>query len=898
MIKILHLAMLITLSAAAYAQPQLAGTFSFGGSQNGGGLFRLDQPANTPGVIHTFNNLNPHLPGGGVCAGDDDWLYGMVVFNGSNNEGAAYRIKKDGTGFIKLFDLGTGTSANGTPFYHTDGKVYFNAGNVIKVFDPLTMGVTNVGPNGLLYSKNLLIDSDDYIYYLGFQRLSKVKTDGSDYMQLHMFDQNTEGADGDKGVTEGPDGTLYGLQNIGGTDNGGTIFSIQKDGSGFSVLHHFTNATGYNPESKLEFFDGKLYGTTSRGGNSDIGVLYTINPDGSGYRVLRHFEITAGPPPDPLGNIRISADGRIFGCYSQYHLDNTTFETTRLWKIDTSGYNLQHFLGVDQRNNGHGNIDILLTNDSIFLTTSEMGRHDGGVLSLCDTSSFSALPLHHFGASANGFNPKYGLIKASDGKLYGTNNIGGADGNGVVFSINANGTGLIKLHEFTDAEGYDPRGKLYEASDGKIYGVCHIGGPTNAGCLYRMDKNGANFQILYNFANLSLGYFPEGGVTEGQGGILYGEFSQSSNGSGLFSINLDGTGYNVLKFFGPGELAGPIGGLRLYQGYLYGACQVGGNGSGGLFRIRPNGTGYQQLHVFNSTDGAFPRSAPAIAGNGRLYGSAEQGGANNYGVLYGVDTSGTNFIVYREFEFSVDGAAPGEIIQASDGLLYGTTLSSNINPGGGGTVYRMNLDGSAFTTIKEFSFVSEASGPAAVLDLNTSPLPVTWTHFTARKKEQSVLLEWKTAQEQNADQFIIERSGTGSQFQSIGAVTATGNTSSGSRYSFTDNDPLDNISYYRLKQTDKDGKFSYSKILLVNFERAARITFSPNPAQDNLTVKLPAGQKVKAITIVDVSGRLMRQQGQFNGSTITIRVQGLSSGMYTARIETGQQTYHVKFMKQ
>lgn len=125
-----------------------------------------------------------------------------------------------------------------------------------------------------------------------------------------------------------------------------------------------------------------------------------------------------------------------------------------------------------------------------------------------------------------------------------------------------------------------------------------------------MDKNGANFQVIYTFSDLSLGYFPVGGVIE-NAGKLYGMFEQSSGGAGLFSINLDGTGYTALKFFAPGGLTGPAGGLRFYRGYLYGSCQSGGAALvGGIFRIRPDGSGYQQLHEFNTTEGAIPRVAP------------------------------------------------------------------------------------------------------------------------------------------------------------------------------------------------------------------------------------------------------------------------------------------------
>ena len=181
------------------------------------------------------------------------------------------------------------------------------------------------------------------------------------------------------------------------------------------------------------------------------------------------------------------------------------------------------------------------------------GRNDGGVLNHCDTSGAGG-DLYHFGNSPNGFRPFGGTIKASDGKLYGTTTIGGADGNGVVYSVNADGTAYTRLHQFTDAEGYEPSGKLLEASDGKLYGACRQGGANNSGCIYRLDKNGSNFEVIYSYTTYTGGYSPVGGLVEDNSGALYG-VNFWGYGS-VFKINKDGSNYTELKVFtnGPGEL--------------------------------------------------------------------------------------------------------------------------------------------------------------------------------------------------------------------------------------------------------------------------------------------------------------------------------------------------------
>jgi uncharacterized repeat protein (TIGR03803 family) len=567
-VKKIILPLLLALPAFIHAQPKLIGALTYSGPKEGGSVFRYDLPATTPGFIHVFDNLAPHRPTAGVSVGNGNWLYGMLTFNGTSNSGALYRIQRDGTAFTVLYNLGF--PVNMIPYYHSDGYVYFIDQSQVKKFNTTDNTIANVG--GSASVKSLLIDANDWIYYTNGFAISKIKTDGTQQTDLHLFNIPAEGSGGAAGLTELPGDSLFGTQTYDGSFNGGSLYSIKKDGTAFTILHQFTSATGIYPESKLVYFDGKIYGTTTQGGDYNNGVLYTINPDGSNYRVLLHFNPGTPAIGAIAGNISITSNGRIFGSFGQHYFVNPG-TAHRLFKVDTSGTDFETFFLVSQRENGALNLDILMTDDeTIYFPTLEMGRHDGGVLNRTDTLG-NASALYQFGFSNNGFRPVSGLIKGSDGKLYGTTKIGGADGAGIIFSMNQDGTGYTKLHELTDVEGYNPWGKLLEASDGKLYGVCQWGGPSNSGSIYRLNKNGTGFEVIYTFPNfLSDGYNPSGSLVEDNGGVLYGAAFYGGAGYGvLFKINKDGTNYTVLKVFnGSPDLGSPYNGLMLSGNYLYG----------------------------------------------------------------------------------------------------------------------------------------------------------------------------------------------------------------------------------------------------------------------------------------------------------------------------------------
>lgn len=893
--------LLLFIASYSFAQPKLVGTLAFDGPQNGGSVFRLNLPATTPGVIHSFNNLAPHRPTAGVCAGNDDWLYGILFFNGANNNGCLYRIRRDGSDFTVLYQLSS--PGTGIPYYHTDGYIYFMDLYQLKKFDPSNNSVTDIPVNSAIVVKSLLIDSNDWIYFTGAISIAKVKTDGTGWTDLYTFNFPTDGYGSIAGLTEAPGDSLFGVQIAGGSSDQGTLYTIKKDGTGFSVLHHFTTATGSYPESKLVYFDGKLYGTTTQGGNEDMGVLYTINPDGTGYRIVHHFDPGTHFTGNVFGNISIASNGRIFGSFYQfYYLSGHPY---RLFKVDTSGANFELFMSAvsyNQHDFGHFTQDVLLTDndENIFLVTAEMGRHDGGAFSQADTSG-NAISLYHFGHSPNGFRPMNGLIKASNGRLYGTALIGGIDGNGVVFSINADGLDYTKHHEFTDAEGYESSGKLLEASDGKLYGACRWS-TTNSGCIYRMNKDGTDFEKIYSFVDPTQGYSPVGDLAEDNSGILYGAAYYSIAGSGtIFKMNKDGSNYTVVKSFNTvGDFMNPPTGVIISGDYLYGIGSYGGSqNKGGIFRVRKDGTSYEILHEFNGADGEYPTAIPIIASNGKLYGTTTSGGNDGQGVAFRIDIDGNNFTVLKHFSQTTDGGYPlGGVIQASDGLIYGSCAFSGIAPYGG-LVYKMNQDGSNFTVLETFNSATEGQWVTSLLDLEGNfVLPVEWLTFTAQKRQQTVLLNWQTAQEQNSDRFEIERSANGINYTTIGTVAAAGNTSSVTDYSFTDYHPLNGSNFYRLKQIDMDGRFSYSKIAVVDFGRIARLSVFPNPASGVLNARWGNDKQYTALQVLDAAGRLILQRSiPATSTSMEVDIHQLNRGAYILQL-IGNETEQKIFIKQ
>lgn len=173
-------------------------------------------------------------------------------------------------------------------------------------------------------------------------------------------------------------------------------------------------------------------------------------------------------------------------------------------------------------------------------------------------------------------------------------------------------------------------------------------------------------------------------------------------------------------------------------------------------------------------------------------------------------------------------------------------------------------------------------------------LPVSFTSFSATKDGKNNLLSWTTASEQNNAGFEVQRSTDGTNYENIGFVkslSATGNSSSPLSYSFTDFNPLGLQQYYRLKQTDLDGKSAYSAIVLVKREAPATLTVTkvyPNPSTSSIYINAacPAATTLQ-LSIVDMNGRVVGRK-QVNAMTgnngFDMPVTQLAPGTYLLQV--------------
>lgn len=166
------------------------------------------------------------------------------------------------------------------------------------------------------------------------------------------------------------------------------------------------------------------------------------------------------------------------------------------------------------------------------------------------------------------------------------------------------------------------------------------------------------------------------------------------------------------------------------------------------------------------------------------------------------------------------------------------------------------------------------------------PLPVKLKSFSARLVNNRVEVQWVTTDELNNELFTVERAGPDQQFTAIGTVPGAINHTGERTYGFVDENPLPELSFYRLKQTDIDGKFTYFDIKrIVNpRDKQFSLTVSPNPFGSQLsvyvTVKSP--QRV-TISLTDMTGKVLRTSTKPHShgtEELKISGAGLPNGIY------------------
>ncbi|MGZ4057311.1 MAG: T9SS type A sorting domain-containing protein, partial [Bacteroidia bacterium] len=159
---------------------------------------------------------------------------------------------------------------------------------------------------------------------------------------------------------------------------------------------------------------------------------------------------------------------------------------------------------------------------------------------------------------------------------------------------------------------------------------------------------------------------------------------------------------------------------------------------------------------------------------------------------------------------------------------------------------------------------------------NTVPLPITMMDFELYKNSNGVTAKWSTASEKNNKYFVLEKTTDGINFSEVGRVDGAGTSSAMHNYSYTDESPVYGISYYRIKQVDTDGTYSYSQMRAIDFKELAVSNFEviPNPSESQAGVLLSFNESVISdldINIYDISGTLLyNKTEQVKGNKIEL----------------------------
>lgn len=169
-------------------------------------------------------------------------------------------------------------------------------------------------------------------------------------------------------------------------------------------------------------------------------------------------------------------------------------------------------------------------------------------------------------------------------------------------------------------------------------------------------------------------------------------------------------------------------------------------------------------------------------------------------------------------------------------------------------------------------------------------LPVELLYFSAEESKNNVELTWATASEKNNDYFTLYRSIDGNNWEEISRVVGAGNSNNVNNYLFTDNNPINGTSYYKLRQTDFDGRYEDFEIVSVNIQLTeTQVTLYPNPATDYINVNYFVASSANEITIniFNASGKLLNSSSHVNnefGNEAQINIQNLDNGMYYMQV--------------
>jgi uncharacterized repeat protein (TIGR03803 family) len=338
------------------------------------------------------------------------------------------------------------------------------------------------------------------------------------------------------GVIEDGKGNLYGTTYDGGSTGNGSIYKVAPNGTE-TILYSFSGSPdGANPEGRLlRDSKGNFYGTTYAGGANGYGAVFKLAKDGT-ETVLHSFSYPTADGWGPKGAPILDKSGNLYGTttYGGTYGGGTIFELAPSGE-ETILYNF----GAPGTNAEFPSADLVRDSKGTFYGTTSTTSSCGTVFSVTAAGVFTL--LHTFlNNGTDGCQPADGVVRDPQGNLYGATHAGGIYNFGSVFKVTRKGTETVLL-SLSGGDGGNPFAGVTRDSKGNIYGTAAgggIGGDEGYGTVFEIQADGIE-KLLHVFTGQADGGYPESGLLLDHAGNLYGTTVYGG-------ANLAGTVYKVV----------------------------------------------------------------------------------------------------------------------------------------------------------------------------------------------------------------------------------------------------------------------------------------------------------------------------------------------------------------
>lgn len=342
---------------------------------------------------------------------------------------------------------------------------------------------------------------------------------------------------------------------------------------------------------------------------------------------------------------------------------------------------------------------------TFYGTTSGESSELGSIYTL-DYKGENYKVIHSFKYDQQGQYPEGAVTEGGNNTLYGLTLDGGDSSEGVLFKYDLTTKAYTVLHHFRKSTGSQPYGKLYGPFGDIFYGTTASGGANNHGTFFQFDISTNTYTLLHSFKQFDDGATPRGRMLLAPNGKIYGTtlFGGTGNNRGTI-YSFDTTTkkvVNVHKFTGSGG-ANPWGAIAISSnGILYGTCNQGGSANRGvIYSFNTNTNSYNVLYspMNNLQSAQYLRGGVYLENDSKLYGQSVRGGTDNKGVLYSYDITLSSFNILYSFTDSSGNEPQASITKINDSTILGSTTRGGENRRG--TVYSFNLKTNTFTKLKD-----------------------------------------------------------------------------------------------------------------------------------------------------------------------------------------------------